>query len=193
MIVEFVHTFQLSNKLKTLIQKDIDEKTVSEFKQTMTQLIHHNSQWTKGTLGKLKEYCELFSRNSSFQDKNHIDLHMSSHFALSDALHIQEILNHSIPLNDPSFQKVFKSFTNRVNKIIRHFPLVMKPFEKNENVILCLLRTQQTLIEANGSDFIDKRFKWPEKTPKMVEFLTNCYEKRGFEALLPTIRQMGDK
>lgn len=197
MIVEFANSFQLSAKLNLLIMKDPDSTTLEELKQVFSQLIHFNnefSHWTKGTLAKLKDYCECFSRNCSKKDP--LKLHMSAHKALLDALHIQEILVHSEHIEakhlfaDLSFKKFLKSFVGHFNKIIRYFPTVLKPFLNNENVILCLLRTQQSLIESHGSDFIDKRFKWPEKTEKMIQFLLNHYEKRGFDALLPSIRQM---
>lgn len=197
MIVEFATSYQLSAKLNALIVKKPDAAALAELKQIFSQLIHFNnefSHWTKGTLAKLKDYCESFSRNCSDQDP--LQLNLSAHKALLDALHIQEILIHSPHSeakdiwNDPSFKKFVKSFQNHFNKIIRHFSNVLKPFQKNENVLLCLLRTQQSLIESNGREFIDKRFKWPEKTEKMVKFLLKSYEKRGFDALLPTIRQM---
>ena len=213
MIVESAHSFQLAIKLNTLIQEHFDlqkpsSSLLSDLKRILEQLITHHpqqessshSRWTKGSLTKLKEYCELFSRNSSHQNKHHTTLHMTAHQALLNAVHLQELLNFvminpaasdSAPLlNLEPFKRTFKAFQTQINRLIRHFPKVLKPFLENENVILCLMRTRQSLIQIYGSDFIDKQFKWPVKSKKMMDYLCHCYEKRGFETLLPTIRQM---
>ena len=179
MIVEFVQTAQLTARLNTLIQEHFESKqssppNLSNLKQILEQLIryhpHHEpssySRWTKGSLTKLKEYCELFSSNSSYQNKEHVRLHMSAHQALLNAIHAQELLNSLtinpyIPnsediLNFLPISRTLSSFQNKINRLIGLFPRLMKPFLNNENVILCMLRLRQPFIDIYGSDFIDK-------------------------------------
>ena len=69
----------------------------------------------------------------------------------------------------------------------------MSPYWDNENVILCLLRIRQSLIDIYGEDFIDKRLKWPAKSKELLEFLSQRYRERGFESLLPTIQQFHEE
>lgn len=212
MIVEFVHTAQLTAKLNSLIQEHLCSKNssphnLSNLKQILEQLIryhpHHEpssySRWTKGSLTKLKEYCELFSSNSSYQNKEHIRLHMSAHQALLDAIHAQELLysliiNPYIPnaehiLNFLPISRTLAAFQNKINRLIRYFPRLMNPFLNNENVILCLLRLRQPFIDIYGADFVDKRFKWPVNTHDLIQFLSKRYQERGFDSLLPTLQQ----
>ena len=92
MIVEFVHTAQLTIRLNALIEKHLSIKQISlngiqDVKHILGLLIHahppqhphSHSRWTKGSLLKFKEYCEIYSLNSAHQNKQHINLHMSAH------------------------------------------------------------------------------------------------------------------
>lgn len=216
-IVEFVQIHQLTSQLKLLIDKYLENSAVdnsheigTEFKQTLGQLIDihpqnsrsSHSKWTKGSLAKLKEYCEQFSCNSSHQSKQHIDLHMATHQALLHAIHTQELLNRIILNPYVQSSEVFlqldpvkRSFNNllgRINQVIRFLPRVFAPFWDNENVLLCLLRIREPLGKIYGDDFLQKKFKWPAKAQGLVPFLVNRYKERGFESLIPTIQQVAD-
>jgi hypothetical protein len=214
MIVEFLQTYQLTFKIKTLIQEHLDSPQTSEtlyssLIQLLAQLIGCFTQkerpsfspWIKGSLTKLKEYCEQFSINSSHQNEHHIHLHLAAHQTWLTAVNNLEMLNSSSDLNKKnsdvilflqSLKKSFHVLQLRFNQVIQYIPKVIVDFWHNENVILCLLRKRSQLVEIYGPDFLYKRFKWPFKAKELVQLLINRYQERGFEALLPTIQHILD-
>lgn len=213
MIVEFVHTVQLAARLKALVSEHFNSEGSSQSglanaKQILEHLIRYHrhqepssySRWTKGCLTKLKEYCELFSSNSLHEEKHPINLHMSAHQALLNAIHAQELLNSLIinpyipnsegVLNLLPIKRILGSFQSKINQLIRYFPQVITPFWDDENVILCLLRNRPLLLDIYGADFIDKRFKWPVNTNELVQLLSTRYQARGFDSIFSTIQQL---
>lgn len=215
MMVEFIQTYQLTFQIKTLIHEHLDSNEKSNsvlhsLSHILGQLVGHFphqgrssfSRWAKGSLTKLKEYAEQFSRNSSHQNKQHVNLHMATHQAWLTALHNLELLN-SLSMNPYTpnsdaillllpLKRTFNTLQIRFNQVIRHIPRVMREYWNNENVILCLLRKRAQFIEIYGSDFLYKRLKWPVKTKELAQLLVERYQARGFEALLPTIQQILD-
>lgn len=208
---EFVRSYQLIFQIKKLIQEQSEQDqpldTLSlALTQNLEQLIGHLSQqkhlsfsrWTKGHLTKFKEYCEQFSLNSSYQHKEHINLHMAAHQAWLVALNNLEQLKsgHLSPYVPKSasilflqpLKRSFHELQMRFNQISRYIPRIINPYWNNENVILCLLRRRDLLSEIYGSDFLYKRFKWPMKMSELTEFILTRYQERGFDALLPTIQ-----
>jgi len=215
MMVEFVQTYQLTFQIKTLIQQNLGFSQISQallpsLIQILRQLIggipqqerSSFSRWTNGSLTKFKEHCEQFSRNSLHQNRQHVNLHMAAHHAWLTAIHNFELLNslsiNPYTQNQQSLLRLFplkRSFNTlqiRFNQIIRYIPRVMNDYWNNENVILCLLRKRARFVEIYGSDFLNKRFKWPVKTKDLVRVLIQRYKSRGFEALLPKIQQILD-
>jgi hypothetical protein len=214
MMVEFVQTYQLTLQIKTLIQEHLNStQTPKDFLsliKILGQLIGCPPQqerssfswWTKGSLTKLKEYCEQFSRNSFHQNKQHIHLHLAAHQAWLTAIHNLELLNSlyvNIYTQNPEaillilpLKRTFNTLHIRFNQVIRCIPRVMGDYWNDENVILCLLRKRAQFIEIYGSDFLYKRFKWPIKITELVQLLVQRYQARGFDTLLPTIQQILD-
>lgn len=211
MIVEFVHTAQLTAKLSVLSEEYFSAKKPSlsglpHLKQGVAQLLCNypqqnsssHSRWTKGPLTKLKEYCQIFSCNSSHQNKPQINLHMAAHQALLNTVHLHELLNSltvnpSIPnsgtlLNLLPIRRTFDTFQARMNQVIRYFPSVLHPFWTNENVLLCLLRKRSWFLDIYGPDFFDKRFKCPVKAKELYQFLTQRFQERGYDSLIPMIQ-----
>jgi hypothetical protein len=215
MVSEFVQTYQLTIQIKSLIQEHLNSTQIlytvyPSLIQTLGQLIgcfpHQERsslcRWTKGSLTKLKEYCEQFSRNSLHQNKQHVHLHMATHQTWLTAMHNLELLN-AIDINSfnensdinsflQTLKRAFNTLIIRFNQVIRTIPRVLNSFWNNENVMLCLLRKRTEFIEIYGSDFLYKRFKWPVKTKELVQLILQRYRERGFEALMPTIQQMID-
>lgn len=211
MMGEFIQTRQLTLRIKSLIHEHLEseEKFYAIYPsliQTLRELIgssarheqHSFSLWSNGSLTKLKVYCEQFSRNSSHQHKRHINLHMATHQAWLSAMHNLELLNSLciasyknpetvLPLI--SLKRTFNTLQIRFNQIVRSLPRVLNDYKSDENVILCLLRKRDQLIEIYGEDFL-QRFKWPFKSKELVQLLVERYQVRGFEALVPTIQQI---
>jgi len=211
MIVEFIHTAQLSNKLKCLIQKHLKTNQslipiFPDIKQIIEQLIREHPRregsdsfpGAKGSLAKLKEYCGFFSHNSSHQNKHHLHLHLAANQALLTALHIQETLT-AVPLNVHENKRTTSSFPikgaitifqNKINQIIRRFPQALTAFWDNENVVFCIFRLRQSFIDIYGTDVIAQQFKTPAETKQLMELLCERYRERGFDSLIPTIHQL---
>lgn len=214
MIEEFIRSYQLNFQIKLLMQEHLEstrdlDTSFASLIQMLGQLIGYSSpqthasfSWNKGPLTKFKEYCEQFSRNSSHQDKQHVNLHMATHHAWLMALYNLELLNslysNSYVAQSDSLlfliplKRAFQSLQMRFKQISRYLPHVSHPYRDNENVILCLLRRKDLLQEIYGSDFLYKRFKWPMKTSELVAWLMQRYQARGFEALLPTIQYLSE-
>jgi hypothetical protein len=212
-VEEFIHSYQLTCQIKALIQERLDStETLGSYSLSLIQILgqlvgclHHQersslSRWTRGSLTKFKEYCEQFSRNSSHQNKQHVNLHMAAHQAWLMATYNLELLNslYTNPYIPDSKSILFllplkRSLQNlqmRFNQISRYIPRVLNEFWNDENVIYCLLRRKDLLVEIYGQDFMYKRLKWPRKTSEMIGLLVSRYQARGFEALLPSIQRL---
>lgn len=213
LIEEFIRSYQLTFQIKTLIQEGLDStQSLSSFALSLIRILgqligspsHHEhtspSSWTKGPLTKFKEYCEQFSRNSTHQNKQYINLHIAVQHAWMLAVNNFELL-HAIstnphPQNSSSMlyllpiERAFHRLQKRFNQISRYIPRISAVFWNNENVILYLFRRKYLLEEIYGSDFFYKRFKLAMNTPDLIELLTKRYQARGFESLLPTIQYL---
>lgn len=212
-IEEFIHSHQLSLQIKTLIQNQLDStETLNSFSVSLIQILeqlvgglYHQersslSRWTRGSLTKFKEYCEQFSRNSSYQNKQYMNLHMAAHQAWLMATYNLELLNslYKNPYTPNSksilflvpLKRALQNLQMRFNQINRYIPRILNEFWNNENVIYCLLRKKEFLIEIYGYEFLHKRFKWPKKTSDLLELLIKRYQERGFETLLPAIQHL---
>lgn len=210
---EFIHAYQLTSQIKELIQECLDSTDrLNSLSLSLIQILgqlvgclHHQersslSRWTRGSLTKFKEYCEQFSRNSSHQNKQHVNLHMAAHQAWIMATYNLELLNslYTNPYIPDSNSIIFllplkRSLQNlqlRFDQISRYIPRVLNEFWHNENVIYCLIRKKKLLTEIYGQDFFYKRFKWPKKTSGLIELLISRYQARGFETLLPSIHHL---
>lgn len=211
-LIEFVQTYRLTFQIKPLIQEVLEstkppENHLKSLIQIFGQLVgslpqqerSSFSRWTKGSLSKLKDYSEQFSRNSHYKNKNHINLHMTAHHFWMTAIHHVELL-HSIHSNPPtqkgeanlllhSLKKIFQTLQTRVNQLIRQIPRVMNEFADNENVILCLFRIKPQLNDIYGSDLF-KLFKWSKSKDELIQFMIERFKERGFETLIPTIHQV---
>ena len=148
-----------------------------------------SSRWTGGSLTKFKEYCEQFSRNSSHQNKQHVNLHMTTHQAWLMAIDVFELLTSLYPnrwekksLSSPLFllplKRAFHGLQMRFNQISRHIPRIINAYRDNENVIFYLLNKRCSLSEIYGQDFLYKRFKFPVKASELIELLVNRYQER---------------
>ncbi len=207
-IVEFIQTYQLALQIKTLVQEYIDSIQTSDHAYTSLfqkfgQLIgslskqEYFSQWTQGSLTKLKEYCEQFSLNSKHQNESHIHLNRAVYQAWLTAMHHFELLNALKPNKAQkkaylliSFKRSCHHLQTRFNQVMRYIPRAMMTYWDNENVALCLLRKRTQLAAIYGADFLSKRFKWPIKLDEMISLVIQRYQKRGFDPLLPMIKNI---
>lgn len=213
--VEFLQIYHLTYQIKALIQDRLDslanaETFISSLTEMLTRLVGYLPQqersslshWTKGSLTKLKEYCEQFSHNSFHQNKEHIHLHMAAYQVWLAAIHHMELLNslHINPYLPQSdvivlmlpIKRAFNALELRFNQVIRSIPRVFSDYYDNENVVLFLLRKRSQLTEIYGVDFLYKRFKWQKKIKELILFVKQRYQARGFEGLLSTIQLMQD-
>ncbi len=103
---EFIQSYQLNCQIQELLKRRLDlVESASSFSTSLlsilNQLIGHPpylerssfSYWAKGSLTKFKEYCEQFSRNSLYQNKQYVNLHMTVHQAWLLAMDNLELLN----------------------------------------------------------------------------------------------------
>jgi len=103
---EFIHVHQSILQIKKLLQQSIDSteplpplslSLIQIFEKLVGSPPHQErsslSRWTRGSLTKFKEYSEHFSRNSSYRNKQHVNLHLAAHHAWLRAIYNLEILN----------------------------------------------------------------------------------------------------
>lgn len=203
-IMEFVHIHPLIFNLKKLTLKKLKKDfplVAEELKGILAPLIefhpqtHTRSAGTRGSLSRLKDYCEKFAHNCPQAEKLHIDLHMAAHQALLFAIHTLELLNratHPSTNHDSDLQPLKLSLDNllkRFKLVSKSIPPLFSPYLSNENVLLCLLRIKAQLSEIYGPNFLKKPFKSLLKEEELSHFLMSRYKERGFESLLPTIQQ----
>lgn len=213
-IAEFVQTYQLTNQLKALIQKHLNSlpTTDSAFPslfQVLGQLVGglspyeclslSISSWQKGSLTKLKEYCEQFLRNSQDANKQFIYFHTAVHRAWLSALQNLEFLNSLQPTYAQaqkstffhlSFKRSFETLQIHFNQVVQRLPRLIQAYWNHENIVLCLLRKKIHLTEIYGPDFWVACFKWPLSSDQLSHSLTQYYQKRGYEALVSMIQQL---
>ncbi len=211
-LVEFLHAYQLALQIKVLVTEYLD--TIHQSDQEFNPLLQIFSKllgslpqqdqfsffrWTKGSLTKLKEYCEQFSRNSKHRNADHINLQMAVHQAWLASMHNLTLLSSLQPAYSRQQKTTFllnplkRAFNNlqiRFNQITRYIPQVVTAYWNNENVLLCLLRKRKQLAEIYGPDFFYKRFKWPLNADEIAQFIIKRYQKRGFDSLLPWIQEL---
>lgn len=213
-IAEFVQAYQLTNQLKLLVQKHLEfiPTTDSAFPslfQVLGQLVGglspyaylslSISSWQKGSLTKLKEYCEQFLRNSQDTNKQFIYLHTAVHRAWLSALQNLEFLNNLQPTYEQaqkstffhlSFKRSFETLQIHFNQVIQRLPRLIQAYWNNENIVLCLLRKKVYLAEIYGPDFLATCFKWPMSSDQLFHSLIQHYEAKGYEMLVSMIQKL---
>lgn len=208
---EFIYAFQLFLKIKTLISessapRQTTDSALSSMIDLFTQLVGNqgfqeklsHSQWSKGCLTKLKDYCEQQSRNSKHQKKQHLALHMAAHELWLSALHnleLLQVLNENLQLGKTeylvvSLKRTIGIIEKRFNQVIRSIPRLINNFLDNENVIQYLLRHQRQLAEIYGTDFFTNVLKRHLAPNAYVEFIVRRYRSRGFVELPQKIEQL---
>lgn len=155
------------------------------------------SRWSKGPLTRLKEYCEQFFRNAVIQNKNHLNLSIHVYqIWLSTIFNLQLI--HQLKTccdqrkSDLIFnqiQKAVQTLLTRINLATKHFLNGLKAFNNNENVIFFLMRKKDLLIKIYGFEQVNKLFKSFSKKQSLSKLLIGRFKSRGFDHLLPTIKQ----
>jgi hypothetical protein len=205
-LAEFLQTNKSLLNLKNLLNENenlgqLSDVDIIKLNQSFAELVGTlNPQenftfpnWSKGSLSKLKEYCEQLSKNTKF--KPHIDLHLAVNQAWLTALQNIELLN-ALQSNEGisnlsflliSLKRSINSLQVRFQQIIRLLPKIYPPFWENENVILFLLRKKSELCEIYGPDFLDKIFHCPHDPRQLLELLIRRYHARGFDTLPPKI------
>ena len=157
--------------------------------------------WKKGSLIKLEEYCSLLLNsclvpltlhNSCQKLEKAAKKTLSTAIALSKKL---TIIPHSQqPLIDSdSFSMLnhaYQTLLDQFNQIIQTLPRILKTGRNDENIVYCLLRNQNSLAHIYGNDRFEHHFKWLKITPKFTKFLIQRYKTRGFDPLLPKIKQL---
>jgi len=203
LIEEFICSFQLYTEIENLAQEKLQSlqcfiTAAPHFIQLFSQLtgfLHpneHSTQfsWTRGPLTKLKEICRQFNRNSSLQNKIHINLQIASHHAWLLATHNLELLNTHTDLSNSEQISFFASFKNelddfkkKIHQIQLLVPQAVSSFWENENVVLCLLRRKELLEKIYGPDFLSRHFKWSMKIAELNELLIKRFQERGFDCI----------
>jgi len=210
-VEEFIQSHQLIFRVNTLIQEHLDSAELRNFlSHSLIQLFRKlsgplsqqegsiPSQWTKGSLIKLKEYCRQFSLNSSHQNKRLIFLHRAAQQAGLLAIDCLELLtslytNLSTPNSEyilflPPLKRSLYNLKKQFNQIRRYIPRILHDYWDNEHVLYYLLSKKKLLTEIYGDPFFEKYFKWPNQTSELMEWLIQRHQVKGFEALLPSIQ-----
>lgn len=209
-IEEFIQVHQFISKINTLNQNNLDpinetnscfESLIPLFKELIDGRDHQDSsfssRWTRGSLTKLKEYCEQFSHNSLNTHKQTVYLHMAAHQMWLMAVHSFELLNSLHPHDCArqsgrhvivhSLKRSFHRLMMRFNQLSRHLSRAIRDYGNNENVIYYLLRRKEWLADIYGQDFLYQYFKGTKKGFHLIDVLLNRYQARGFETLLPSL------
>lgn len=213
-VAEFIQAYQLTTQLKVLVQKHLDSiPTTNTAFPTLFQVLEQLvgglfqqeglslsiSSWYKGSLTKLKEYCDQFLRNSQDTHKQFIYFHTAVHRAWLSAVQNLEFLQSLQPTYAQtqkstffhlSFKRSFETLQIHFNQVIQRLPRLLQVYWNNENIVLCLLRKKIHLSEIYGSDFLVSCFKWSVSFEQIFHSLTQHYQVRGFESLLPMIQQL---
>lgn len=208
-IEEFIHVYQLISKFNHLNQISETENPLSNsLIPVLKDLIgggdheelSSSSHWARGSLTKLKEYCEQFSCNSSHQHKHSMHLHMAAHQTWLMAMHSFELLKslhgngctHCFgnKLISHSLKRSIQRLLMRFNQLSRYILRALGDYGNNENVIYCLLRKKELLSEIYSEDFLYKCFKGTKKESHLIDMLLSRYQNRGFETLLPSIQTL---
>lgn len=213
MIEEFIRSYQLHTDIQSAFQEQLNSpQNLNHSSSTLVQLfnqlvgstsIQNNStasSWSKGPLTKFKEYCELFSRNTSHQNNQNITLHLAANHAWLHALYSLELANFcqdNTRHHTSESQIIFLSLKQglaelkkKINQIYRFLPRYITPYQNNENVVLCLLRRKELLDKIYATDFINKQLKWSMNISDLKKLLLQRYKDRGFVHLLPMIQEL---
>ncbi|MDP1879913.1 MAG: hypothetical protein Q8K60_03110 [Parachlamydiaceae bacterium] len=155
------------------------------------------SSHSNASLKKLKNYCESYSHQSLSQNKHARRLYYVVHRTWLATLNQLERLQiiHLRKSKSPSVlikeqHKQVQLIVGRFNQVIKTIPLMIHPYLNNENILLYLLRHKDPLIQIYGNQTFSKQFKWPINPMEMKTLLDNRYQSRGFNSLLPLIKQM---
>lgn len=206
-ITEFITTYETICQIQGLIEEGLEsvdtlDKVAKQLAILLQNLLgistfdHSNCRWIKGSLTKLKNYCEQFSRNKEHRDENSVDLYTVVHQAWLGALHDLELLrpffhidnlsmSHSIFLR---LKQSLNQIDNRLNEIHKPLTRLIIPFQADENVMFFLLRKKEALSKIYGPNFMAKFFKENVKSqPDLLQVLIKRYEHRGFEHLVHTV------
>lgn len=213
-IEEFILVYQLISRINALNQNDLDYINETENEHSLSnslvlalkqligggdhQELSSSTSWTRGSLTKLKEYCEQFSRNSSQLQRHSIHLHLAAHQTWLMAMHSFELLK-SLQTNCcakssgrnfilQSLKRSFHRLLMRFNQLSRYMSRALGHYCNDENVMYFLLRKKELLSEIYGQDFLSKYFKGTKKGSNLIDMLLNRYQARGFETLLPSIQ-----
>jgi hypothetical protein len=88
------------------------------------------------------------------------------------------------------FQKVEIQITTSLKSLGNALVKALTHFKNNENVLYCLLCHHRSLDLIYGPSFTAKNFKKMHKSLDQTQhFLIEAYRQRGFEKLIPTIKQ----
>ncbi len=199
-LVAFIENFQVTTKIKSLTTNEncctdnilplfnflVNEHTT--FPILFFSSINHNN-----SLKKLKIYCEQIVNNIGYENFVYQNLYNIVSQLVLSVLHIIELFKEKQLLKNSKInsygQTEFSLFWNYFNQLTIFFPKIFHGYWDNENVIFCLMRHKEILIEIYGKDFLKQHFASPFSIQQILTLLLERYSKRGFESVLPSIRQ----
>lgn len=207
---EFIATQQLTHELLAHLDSSLNESLSME---VLRDLIKHYlylligtsekeqglmvSRWTQGPLLRFKYYCEQFSQNTNYQNKDGLSLQHAIYEVWLQGIHILEFTRalHS-PLNSSQKQlpvkikRILSKLRISWKKVVRMIPKLLKIYRTNENVLFFIMRKKESLTTIYGSSFFRQLFKAsPKKKDPVSHLIQSKYRMRGFEHLLSSIHQ----
>lgn len=193
LLIQFILTefFGAYECVETLMQQQVNKRTLSKIKPLLTQLIiEKQSQgifpWNAPNchINKLHKYCLHLSNmdiNESIELMRTLTQLLDSSYACLEMLNKENIAG--IKLQIPKIKMHIELFSKEIEKMLPQFT-------NNENVVLFLLKHQQTLAKLYGTNslhnLLTKEFRgWKKEVSK---FLEKKFAERGFSTLFPLIQ-----
>lgn len=205
MTVEFAAIYERVSQIELLDKMHLpnnQEEYLHHLQQHLTFLIgevaaRHCFSSSSGPLTNLKDYCELFCQNAVQQHRAHLSLSTQIYQAWLDVIHNLHLIqnlnactNHrKAKLIFNQIRKAIQSLIKKTESSLKHFINSLKTFKSNENIIFFLFRKKESLIKKFGLKQFNAIFSLFEKNQNITQLLIKRFKLRGFDHLLPAIKQ----
>lgn len=198
-IYQRIPPIQLLEKLQL---PDNKEEYLNQLQHQLTLLIgevatRHCFSSSSGPLTNLKDYCELFCQNASSANRIHLSLSTHVYQVWLDAIHnlhlIQTVKScanqRKASLSFNRIRKAIQALLKKIEGLPKQLINSLKTFKNNENVVFFLLRKKIQIINIFGLDQFNKLFSYFTKNQNLAQLLLKRYKSRGFDNLLPALKQ----
>lgn len=152
----------------------------------------------KGPLVRLKEYWEQFFHNERYsQSQHHLKMTKQMERIWLNVIHLLQLIqewqtcavSHKAQTYFLKIQRKVQTLLSTTDNMAHLFLVFLKQFNDDENVIFFLLRKKGVLFTIYGSEKTNKLLKGLSKNQNLMHLLINRFKARGFDHLLPTIKQ----